>query len=511
MLGQTWYNSKTKKLNIYNDGWEELVMIPNTDDLEIIYNTRTSENVHGKLVLSEELAKYIPLSGNNKHVPIKSSKLEFVDPNEAVTKKYVNDTLTSGAIKYLPKNGTSETMTGPLKIVDVNSTDSSYIAANVGYVKDIGKLTTITNNTKNIPLSNSRLFSFRITKHSVKNKKDDNGQLVFDDEFTTVFFKAKLGTTDATKSSIDIELPFAFKQIGSRYIMTIVANSIGENKRLSINIITGSKFSISKLDDVMSPLEVHGSIFGFAASDTDISTNEFAINADNINHVKYSTDNNINALLGNVNAQWNFLKPTRDTLYYTFDINVLQDPNDLQPNYFTGPFVACNESQKSAIRKIFTYITTIIGVKFKEEFNGNLGDIHFYGADITNPSPIGVCISSPPIFKTDANNELTSYIGDTYLYLDNNEGVEWGMFDPKPGTFGYQAILHEIGHALGLKHPHEGTYKLSTETDNTSNTIMSYVNSQAGPNDYHTEFKPYDVKALQWIYGTDGLGGKGNY
>ncbi|MCV6602951.1 MAG: hypothetical protein OIF54_15560, partial [Cohaesibacter sp.] len=45
----------------------------------------------------------------------------------------------------------------------------------------------------------------------------------------------------------------------------------------------------------------------------------------------------------------------------------------------------------------------------------------------------------------------------------------------KPGGFGFETALHEIGHTLGLEHPFEGDNILHTSFDNTNNTIMSYT------------------------------------
>ena len=52
--------------------------------------------------------------------------------------------------------------------------------------------------------------------------------------------------------------------------------------------------------------------------------------------------------------------------------------------------------------------------------------------------------------------------------------------------YGFATLLHEIGHALGLKHPFEGTPTLPSELDNTKYTIMSYTNDDSGSSNAQT-------------------------
>ncbi|HEY1042492.1 MAG TPA: DUF4214 domain-containing protein, partial [Telluria sp.] len=99
-----------------------------------------------------------------------------------------------------------------------------------------------------------------------------------------------------------------------------------------------------------------------------------------------------------------------------------------------------------------------------------------------------------------------NYVAQGTLYLDN---VEFGTqnADLTPGTRGYETLLHELGHLIGLKHPHEVTddnpAKLPAGQDGAFFTVMSYTTfSQPG-----TTFAQYDIAALRWLYGGDGLGG----
>ncbi|MGD9864464.1 MAG: type I secretion protein, partial [Pseudodonghicola sp.] len=61
----------------------------------------------------------------------------------------------------------------------------------------------------------------------------------------------------------------------------------------------------------------------------------------------------------------------------------------------------------------------------------------------------------------------------------------------------YQAILHELGHALGLSHTFSGSYTLAGDLDDRSVTVMSYTPSAAP---YDT-LGPLDKEALHQLYG----------
>ncbi|NRB19353.1 MAG: matrixin family metalloprotease [Rhodobacteraceae bacterium] len=72
--------------------------------------------------------------------------------------------------------------------------------------------------------------------------------------------------------------------------------------------------------------------------------------------------------------------------------------------------------------------------------------------------------------------------------------------DMDAGEYGYQVNLHELGHALGLAHPHDGDITLLDAYDTQPNTVMTYNIEQP----YTAKLGPLDVQALQHLYGGAG-------
>lgn len=107
---------------------------------------------------------------------------------------------------------------------------------------------------------------------------------------------------------------------------------------------------------------------------------------------------------------------------------------------------------------------------------------------------------------------LPMYAGDIWLGVNT-----WGT--PATGSYQYATILHELGHALGLKHPHQHGVPGFTDTllsvaskayNTVETTIMSYNSNSDGQNNGYSygarlpqTYMPFDIYALQSMYGAD--------
>jgi serralysin len=178
--------------------------------------------------------------------------------------------------------------------------------------------------------------------------------------------------------------------------------------------------------------------------------------------------------------QWNLPAENRQITYSFFSGGSYYSNTTMTP---------VSEGTRNNVRGIFARLQELINVNFVEvpDVNGNPGQIRF----LLNPS-VPYAAAAYPISST-----IDSIDGDVFLNPSFDHATNTNGFQNPAGRHGYMTLIHEIGHALGLKHPHEGTPILAPELDNTTNTVMTYNfnGNSAGT------FMPFDIQALQYLYG----------
>jgi serralysin len=208
----------------------------------------------------------------------------------------------------------------------------------------------------------------------------------------------------------------------------------------------------------------------------------------------YSNDYRVDVLIEGRNVSWNLTgnKSSPTAVTYSFA---------LQPAYVTDAedtrgFAPFTTAQKEAVRSFIQLVNAIV--------NLNLSEI----VETAQPTT--------PYGQIRLANNTQSYAG--YAKMPDAEGPGAGdVFISNTtinssyarGSFDYDTLIHEIAHAIGLKHPgnyatdgepddEPGNYLASSE-DSKLVSVVSYVEH---PQDLQRiDFAPYDLLALDYLYG----------
>ncbi len=110
-------------------------------------------------------------------------------------------------------------------------------------------------------------------------------------------------------------------------------------------------------------------------------------------------------------------------------------------------FQPLDAAQKAAVVTAFDLVTSYTGVTFVQVASGLASDATFRFADFNDPE--GGSESAFPPNKGTYSDSDSRNAGDTWLGTNGKVPVNYF------GTDGFNTIIHELGHAFGLKHGHD--------------------------------------------------------
>ncbi|MDQ2091517.1 matrixin family metalloprotease [Marimonas arenosa] len=181
---------------------------------------------------------------------------------------------------------------------------------------------------------------------------------------------------------------------------------------------------------------------------------------------------------------WSETEGTPTVVTYSFETSAPGYLSDSYSQAFIDSFVPFTQTEIGYARQALAMWAAVSGIVFVEVSAGE-GDIRFgnYDLDYSSHAGSGAFAYYPGRSLYSYNTYDSELAGDVFMgvHMMNSSWVLHGL-------------LHEIGHAIGLEHPHGGEIQLEDAYDNGTYTVMSYSGQRQ-------ELGEFDDDAVTFIYG----------
>ena len=178
-------------------------------------------------------------------------------------------------------------------------------------------------------------------------------------------------------------------------------------------------------------------------------------------------------------------------------------------------------SQKDTVRSVLNAWQAVSGIRFVElDDDLTVGDLRIAITGAVPSSKFGHAYPPTPNVPESGDVWLTSrWAGQPFGSAPSQTSGASFVHDPNV-AIKYQTVMHEVGHALGLSHPHTESDKsrftapLPQGEDSLYATVMSYTPYTgilgAPGRGIPTTPMPYDILAMHHLYGANLTTNNGN-
>ena len=241
--------------------------------------------------------------------------------------------------------------------------------------------------------------------------------------------------------------------------------------------------------------------------------------------IKYTSNHFENSILWG--TKWSNLP--NNTLTYIINQGNVSSINI--PGSGDISLINVSQSIRESVDTIMNDLSNIISLNVERvnDVKDAFISINFLDADNNNFDFLGIAL--PPVNKNDPYYSIDSKytnVTDSFWTSGNAYIAYKSIYNFSKGSYMYDVILHELGHALGLAHPHDyggnstimagvtssfgsfGKYysniqPITCMSYNDTNSFILAETIQGENTGYMGTYGPLDIKVLQYMYGLNSV------